>query len=114
MRWYRLSSTPRLAKAMPPAYLVERVSDLKYALGLASQSPRASRAALLEVAASFDKHHEDLYSKPIRDAAQIVLDSPVRANEVVTHVIEVMMNEKEELRLEQEAKERGYRNKSRA
>lgn len=97
MEWYR-----RLNKiaAKPPAYLIERISDLKHACDVAQVSPREANAVISKVISQLSKQHDDDFVVPLKDAAKIMLDSPARAKGAIEKVVEAMIAEKELLEAE--------------
>lgn len=92
MEWYH----PFIKKAAsPPAYLVERISDLKHACDIAKTSPRDANKILSEVVSQLTHHHNELFVPPLKDAARIMLDSPERATQAIQKVVEAMIAEKD-------------------
>jgi len=91
MEWYR--PLLKLA-AQPPAYLVERISDLQYACDIAKTSPRNANQIISEVISQLSSQHDDGFITPLKDASKIMLDSPSRATEAIEKVVEAMLNEK--------------------
>ena len=95
MEWFRLIKKAE-ATITPPAYMVERIKDLEYASKIASKAPRESRAVLLDLAVKFQKHMNEDYAAEVTGAAEVVLDSPVRAKTAISIMIDRMLIEKEE------------------
>jgi hypothetical protein len=76
--------------------MVERIKDLEYASKIAQKAPRESRDILLSLAVKFKKHMNEDYAVEATGAADVVLDSPVRAKTAIASMIDRMMIEKEE------------------
>lgn len=93
MEWYRPTISRTAAK--PPAYLVERISDLQHACTLAKTSPSEANLVIAQTISKLSGHHDDLFVPPLKAAMGIMLDSPVRGKEAVIKVIEAMIIEKE-------------------
>jgi hypothetical protein len=99
MEWFRLL---KKAAAKPPAYLIERISDLKHACDVAKTSPREANNILSEVSASLQKQHDEEFVAPLKEASKIMFDSPPRAINAIEKIISSMMLEKELLEAEKE------------
>ncbi len=99
MNWYQ----PFIkTAAKPPAYLLERISDLRHACDVAKISPREANQILTVVVSQLSTQHDDIFVLPLKDAARIMLDSPERAATAIEKVVAAMLAEKEILEAEQE------------
>jgi len=93
MDWYHLSNIKCAAK--PPAYLIERISDLKHACELSKTSPREANTVISAVISQLSEQHDEDFVAPLTEAARIMLDSPFRAKDAIEKVVSAMIAEKE-------------------
>lgn len=93
MDWYRLSNLKIAAK--PPAYMVERISDLKHACDLAKISPREANNVISSVISQLSNQHDNDFVAPLQEASRIMLDSPFRAQDAIQKVVAAMIAEKD-------------------
>jgi len=91
MEWYR----PLKLAAKPPAYMVERISDLKHACDLAKTSPRDANLVISNVITQLSGQHDDDFIAPLQEASRIMLDSPFRAQDAIQKVVSAMIAEKD-------------------
>jgi RNase adaptor protein for sRNA GlmZ degradation len=101
MNWY---SKTTLAASAPPAYMLERISDLRHACDLSGRAPGEAKKVIMEVVSQLSVHNDSPYAKHLTDAAEKMLDSPKLATEAIKKVISVMISEKEEHDAELEVK----------
>ena len=94
MDWY--SKTIKVA-SKPPSYLVERVSDLRHAGDLLKNggSLRETRTLICRIISQLEQHHDDDYVKPLREACDVILDSPKKARAILEKVAELMIVERD-------------------
>lgn len=101
MNWY---GTIKVAQAKPPAYVMERISDLRHACSIAKISPSNAKAIILEVIRDLSKQHDTSYAISLEKAVGRMLDNPDDASKLVMKVIAVMLSEKIEYEDEKENK----------
>jgi hypothetical protein len=89
LEWYRLAGKP-------PAYVVERISDLRHAIDVSKTSPGAARSILGRIASDLSTHHDSEYVTAIEEASRILIDSPDRARGLIAHVVASMLKHKEQ------------------
>lgn len=102
MKWYERVITRTAAK--PPAYLMERVSDLEHACHVSKTSPREANVVISNVISELSKHHDTDFIPPLKEAGKIMLDNPFRAREAINKIVGAMIAEKELLESEREEK----------
>jgi len=88
--------------AKPPAYILERISDLKHVCDVAKTSPREANQILSQVVSQLSTQHDDIFVLPLKEAGRIMLDSPARATTAIEKVVAAMITEKEIQESEQE------------
>jgi hypothetical protein len=93
VNWYASVKTA----SRPPAYLVERVSDLGYASELSLTSPGAARSVLDCVISQLSAHMDDEYVESLRSASRAMLDSPNRARSIIDEVVSLMAADRDRL-----------------
>lgn len=96
MRWYGSS---RLAHK-PPAYMVERISDLGYVTELSQKSPSSARSVLDGVIEQLSTNMDDDYVDDLKSASEIMLDNPQKARNLIDIVAAFMRADKEKYDLE--------------
>lgn len=94
MKWY--SRIRKQAKASPPAYMIERILDLRHIRQMASVEPGNAKDALLKTADTMDVHMDVEYAAELRGIAGVILDNPWRAKTLISEIIGRMTDEKEE------------------
>jgi hypothetical protein len=87
MRWYKLASRP-------PAYVQERVSDIRHAAETAMVAPSDARKMLSGIISQLKSNHDDEYAKVLDGAVALMLDSPSRAGDLMREVAEAMLSDK--------------------
>lgn len=92
MNWYR----PLLIANKPPAYVVERISDLLHAVEISRTSPGGARSILSNVSSQLGIHMDSEYAQEIDNVSSLMLDSPAKARALLSVVIEKMLADKEE------------------
>lgn len=93
MEWYHLSNLKLAAK--PPAYMMERISDLKHACDIAKTSPRDANKVISSIISQLSTQHDDDFIAPLQEASRIMLDSPARAQDAIQKVVQAMIAEKD-------------------
>lgn len=107
MEWYSgHSKNTKLAVSNPPAYMMERISDLRHACDLSNRAPGEAARVVRDVVKQLTAHHDDSYAKHLSVAADRMLDSPKKATEDIMRVIAVMLSEKEQHEAELEKNKR--------
>jgi len=96
MRWYQ---TLRLAHK-PPAYMIERISDLSYASELSETAPSSARSILQNVISQLEAHTDDEYVNDLKTASDIILDNPQKARNLIDIVSSFMQADKSQYDLE--------------
>lgn len=96
MKWY----DPLREARKPPAYMVERISDLQYVIDIAKTSPSNAKSILNEVISQFEKHMDHEYLEDLGTAADVMLDNPQRARNLIGLTIGAMQMDKEQHDLE--------------
>ena len=91
MEWY---NRLRREASKPPAYLVERISDLKHASDVSKTSPSSAKSILSTISSQLRSHQDDEYAVLITEASKVVLDSPARAREMIARAIVEMEADK--------------------
>jgi len=94
LRWY--AKLHRESQEAPPAYLVERISDLCHAVELMGTSPREARAVLDSVARRLRQQGDEEMAGHVEVAIKKSNDSPLEAKDMVTKVMILMEALKEE------------------
>lgn len=91
MEWYSSSKIRRLA-SKPPAYMVERISDLRYAADMSKTSPSNARTVIRQVITQLKDHldNSDAYLKPLERAANVILDNPRAARDLIVLAVSAM------------------------
>jgi hypothetical protein len=92
LNWYK----PILTSHKPPSYVVERISDLLHAAEISITSPGGARSILANVSSQLGVHMDSEYAEEINSVSSLMLDSPVRARELLYVVIDRMLADKEE------------------
>lgn len=90
MRWYE----PLRTSSKPPAYIVERVSDLQYAIDLARRSPSGAREVLDGIIEQLGVHMDNEYVDDLQTASDIILDNPQKAMSLIGIVVSFMQADK--------------------
>lgn len=82
----------------PPAYFMERVSDLKHVVDVMADSPRSAKSILAAIMIQLRKHHDENpeFMMPLAKASDTILDNPTRAKDLIMLAINVMEREKED------------------
>jgi hypothetical protein len=80
----------------PPAYLVERLTDLERASSLCFRDPDAARKILYHLSAQFKEHLDDAFVEPVEKAALVLWDSPHKAKALIATVIGKIKSTKRE------------------
>ena len=93
MRWYL---RVKQAGTKPPAYLLERISDIRHAATLLRTEPGEARKILAEVASALESHGDKEHAAATLAVATASRDSPPKAREMALAIIKEMMIEKEE------------------
>ena len=88
MLWYTKMNKQASA---PPAYIIERISDLSHAIELITSSPGKAKEVLLHVSERLAGQKDDEFSKPILEAVSCIIDNPSRAKEIINRVIGMMI-----------------------
>lgn len=88
MQWYS-----RICKyaQRPPAYLIERISDLEHAIELSKTSPSEASAVLAHVSQRLREHNDDEFAQTIDEAIQVMPDSPAKSQDIVAKVVGMMI-----------------------
>lgn len=97
MHWYT-ARQPHKFDVKPPAYLLERISDLHYVIDLANNSPSEARRVLAHVITNLNTHHDDQFVMPLSLASSKMIDNPTSSKEIIGKVIGMMLLAREELR----------------
>lgn len=94
-----------MEEARPPAYFMERVSDLRHIVEVMSDSPRSAKSILAGVMTQLRIHHDENpeFMMPLVRAADSMLDNPNRAKDLIMLAINVMEREKEDYDAHKEA-----------
>jgi len=89
MKWY----AGRLTKmaAGPPAYLIERISDLRNASDVSKTAPGVARSLLREIIAQLESHNDKEFAAKLAQAERKMLDSPKMAREIIIQVVSAML-----------------------
>lgn len=104
MQWFvKLASKPT---PRPPAYALERISDLDFASKVSKTAPGDAKEILAYVATSLRKHNDEDYARLVQDAAQIILDSPSKARRMIENVILKMNSARKRLSREKKNERR--------
>jgi hypothetical protein len=90
VKWYQ----PRLA-SKPPAYVLERISDLLRASKTCIKSPSNARAIIKRVISQLEEHMDEEYLADLQRISGIILDSPPRAKALIEVVMARMESDKE-------------------
>ena len=90
MKWYQ----PRLA-SKPPAYVLERISDLLRAAKVCNKSPSTAKAIVQRIINQLEEHMDEEYLSDLQRVSGIVLDSPARAKALIEIVMARMESDKE-------------------
>lgn len=90
MRWYQ----PIRLASKPPAYVLERVSDLLKASTICNKSPSNAKSILQRVIGQLEEHMDQEYLEDLQRASGIVLDSPQRAKSLIEIVVGRMKSDK--------------------
>lgn len=92
MQWYS-----RLYKEAqrPPAYLIERISDLEHAIEVSRTSPTDAKAIIQHVADRLRTHHDIEYADTLDEAVKALSDSPARSSAIISKVISMMILSKD-------------------
>lgn len=93
MEWYT-NYKKRLA-SKPPAYVLERISDLRHAIDVSKTSPSTAKSILSRLVAQLSSHHDNEYVNAIEDASKAILDNPVRARSIIAYVVQTMSDDKD-------------------
>lgn len=97
MEWYKRL---RREASKPPAYMVERISDLKHASDVSKTSPSSAKSILSTISSQFSTHDDEDYATLITEASKVVLDNPPRAREMIARAIVAIEADKREHDLE--------------
>jgi hypothetical protein len=93
LEWY--TEYNRRLASKPPAYVVERISDLRHALDVSKTSPSTARIILNRLVAQLSVHRDNEYVNAIEDASKAVVDNPVRARSIIAYVVQTMISDKD-------------------
>lgn len=94
MNWYTRidrKAAPNSTKIVPPAYLVERISDLHHAMEVSNTSPSQAKSIIASVALKLREHHNDEYAIALEEAVSVMSDSPTRSKGIISKVIGMML-----------------------
>lgn len=96
MRWYQTLRTAH----KPPAYFVERISDLNHASEVSEIAPSNARSILQGVISQLESHMDDEYVDDLKMASDILLDNPKKARSLIGLVVAFMQADKSQYDLE--------------
>ena len=94
MHWFR--SLLKSAAIKPPAYMVERISDLRHAADISKSAPREAQRLIQRVMAQLDRQNDHDFAEKLKEAEKRVLDNPLAANLVIQDIITAMKIAKRE------------------
>ena len=98
MQWY---DSLRVA-SKPPAYMVERISDLLHASDLARTAPSDARSLIDLTVSKLVEHMDDEYVDDLTAISGIILDNPTKARDMLDLVVGIMRNDKRRLEREKQ------------